>query len=59
MRSEKLSHMKKEYIKPSMKVHELKQRAALLVGSGNKKSMPKEYDDEMGYIPGTGEPHLA
>ena len=51
--------MKKEYIKPSMKVHELKQRAALLVGSGNKKSMPKEYDDEMGYIPGTGEPHLA
>lgn len=59
MRSEKLSHMKKEYIKPSMKVHELKQRAALLVGSGGDRRAPKEYDDEMGYLPGTGEPHLA
>jgi hypothetical protein len=51
--------MKKEYIKPSMKVHELKQRAALLVGSGGDRRAPKEYDDEMGYLPGTGEPHLA
>ena len=43
--------MKKEYLKPSMTVYELKQKPQILVGSGEKSS-PRKYDDEFGYIPG-------
>ena len=45
--------MKKQYIKPSTKVIDLKQRQVLLCGSGNEKGRksPCDYDDEFAYMP--------
>ena len=42
--------MKKQYTKPSMEVYDLKQRPALLCGSGDPT---QGYDYEFGYIPTT------
>lgn len=46
--------MKKDYLKPSMMVCELKQKSHILMVSGEQSS-PKKYDDEFGYIPGLPE----
>ena len=49
--------MKKQYIKPSMQVYEMKARQMILCGS----SIPG-YDDDYGYMPGLGKDdnsHLA
>ena len=40
--------MKKQYMKPSMQVYELKGRSPILCGSGNP------YDDDFAYMPGFG-----
>ena len=40
--------MKKQYTKPSMEVYELKQRPALLCGSGDPT---QRYDYQFGYMP--------
>lgn len=48
--------MKKQYIKPSTKVIDLKQRQVLLCGSGNEsnsRKAPSDYDDEFSFIPGS------
>ena len=49
--------MKKNYSKPSMKVFNLKQRPALLCGSGEdvpakSRKAPSDYDDYFAFIPG-------
>ena len=53
--------MKKVYQKPTMRVYEMKHKAALLAGSGEEqKSSPRRHSDEFGYIPGfTDDSHLA
>jgi hypothetical protein len=51
---------KKQYIKPSMKVYEMKQQAALLVGSSGGSGngdRGRRSDDWLGYTP--AEHHLA
>jgi len=51
--------MKKQYMKPSMKVYNLQHRTMILCGS-DEKGIPS-YDDDYGYIPriGDGSNHLA
>lgn len=43
--------MKKQYIKPSMTVYELKSQPQLLAGS----AYPNNWDGPVGYAPGTGD----
>lgn len=43
--------MKKQYIKPSMTVYELKSQPQLLAGS----TYPNDWDGPVGYAPGTGD----
>ena len=47
--------MKKQYIKPSMKVFELHTKPQLLVGSG----YPNDWDGPIGYTPGLGTDSLS
>lgn len=49
---------KKKYIKPSMKVYEVKM-SQIICQSGGQRRGPRDWDDEFGYIPGAGETHLA
>ena len=53
--------MKKNYQKPTMTVIEMRRRAALLtVSEGGDAKKAKEWDGELGYIPGfTDDTHLA
>ena len=45
---------KKKYMKPSMKAYEEVNVSLILCASGGDRRAPKDYDDEMGYIPGAG-----
>ena len=53
--------MKKEiYQKPTMTVIEMRRRATLLTASEGNARKAKEWDGELGYIPGfTDDTHLA
>ena len=45
-----MKELKKKYIKLEMKVYELKSRQALLVGSGEKRYIPDDDEENDGWF---------